>query len=187
MNKVYVSLLVFFTSCASYKYTYKITLEAPIKSNRLYFENDTLSVAFSIDNKGLNFDLYNKLPDDGIRINWDEVSLSYNGQAKRIIHKETGITKLTDLQPPTTIPPRTNLSDFIVSTEDVFFTNNQGKRLMTIKEIYPTYDYGSKKKRAYILKLKGYRISLFFPYYIRNVYHSKTFEFIISDIIAKKG
>lgn len=113
--------------------------------------------------------------------------MSYNGQAKRIVHKETGLTKLTDLQPPTTIPPKTNLRDIVVSTDDVFFTNNQGRIIMNVKEIYPTYDYGSKKKRDYILKLKGYRISLFFPYYIKNVYHSKTFEFIISDIIAKKG
>ena len=188
MRKIvnYIFFICVISGCASYKYTYKISLENPVKSERLYFENDTLSISFAFESKGLSFDLYNKLLDDGIRINWDEVSMSYNGQAKRIVHKETGLTKLTDLQPPTTIPPKTNLRDIAVSTDDVYFTNNQGRVTMSVKEIYPSYDYGSKKKRAIILKLKGYRISLFFPYYIKNVYHSKTFEFIISDIIAKK-
>ena len=188
MKRVFILLTPLFllTSCASYKYSYKVFLENPIKSNQLFYENDTLSASFKFSVKGLSLELYNKI-DEGIRINWDELSVSENGNAKRIVHKETGMTKVNDLQPPTTIPPKTKLEDFIVASDNIRFANIYGKTTMIVKDVYPDYDYGNKKTRERILKLKGQRVTLFFPFYIKNIYYSKVFDFYIQDISFKKG
>lgn len=173
-------------SCTTRAYTYKILLERPQKSNALLYENDTMSISFDFTEKWINFKMYNKI-EDGIRVNWDELSMSINGKAARVVHKETGAYKITEVQPPTTVPPKTFLDDAIVPTENVKFTTAMGGRsIVSINPIYPTQDYGNKKTKEKIMGRKGERITVFFPYYIKNVYYSKVFEFIIEDIIAKK-
>jgi hypothetical protein len=64
-------------------------LERPQKSNALLYENDTKSISFDFTEKWINFKMYNKI-EDGIRVNWDELSMSINGKAARVVHKETG-------------------------------------------------------------------------------------------------
>jgi hypothetical protein len=113
--------------------------------------------------------------------------MSINGKAQRIVHKETGTVRVTDVQPPTTIPPKTYLEDGLLPTDKIRYINNQGKRILIVSDLYPKYDYGSKKTRALIMGMKGERITIFFPYYIKNVYHSKIFDFLIEDIATKKG
>src|SRR5688572_16699501 len=95
---------IFLMSCAPQYLAYKFQLDSPTPTKPLVHENDSLSITFIFQPTALEFTLNNKMT-DGIKINWDEVSLSLGGKAKRIIHKETGMTKTTDLQPPTTIPP----------------------------------------------------------------------------------
>ena len=137
------------------------------------------STAFST--KGLNFELYNR-SNEGIRINWDEVSISENAVAKRVVHKETGMTKINDLQPPTTIPPKSLLKDFLVPSENVRFVPVSGRMTTVIKDSYPNYDYGNKATGARIMQYKGRKFVLYFPYYIKNTFYSKTYEFTIVDI-----
>ncbi len=37
------------------------------------------------------------------------------------------------------------------------------------------------------MNLKGKKITLYLPYYLKNVYHSKkTFEFVVADIHSRK-
>jgi hypothetical protein len=175
-----------FLGCASNRYTYKIKLEQPYSSDKLLFENDTMSVSFEFEPKFISFKIFNK-SEEGIRINWDELSMSINGKAQRVVHKETGTTKITDLQPPTTIPPKTILEDALLPTDKINYTNNQGRLTPILADIYPVYDYGNKKTRQKIMSMKGQRITIFFPYYIRNVFHSKVFNFIIEDITVKRG
>ena len=186
--KIFIPLLIIsiLGSCSSRVYTYSIVLEKPQKSNNLNFENDTMSISFDFIEKGITFKLYNKT-EDGIKINWDELSMSVNGKAQRVLHKETGSYKITDVQPPTTIPPKTVLEDGIIPSDIVSYSNIGGRTIINLNALYPKYDYGDKRKRAEIMNMKGQKIVIFLPYYIRNIYHSKIFEFLITDIIAKKG
>jgi hypothetical protein len=55
----------------------------------------------------------------------------------------------------------------------------------TIEEMYPKTDNGNKKVRSRIMSMKGEKIVVYLPYYLRNAYYSKTFEFLIEDISIK--
>lgn len=181
-----VLLLIIFSSCATYKYQYKLSLDAPIASNTLNYSNDTFSITFNFTTKGLGFELYNQ-SQEGIRINWDELSISENGVAKRVVHKETGMTRINDLQPPTTVPPQSTLKDIVVPTERIRFSSSGGRPTMMILDTYPVYDFGSKTKAKQIMQAKRKKIVFYFPYYIWNNYYSKTFEFTIKDIQKVKS
>jgi hypothetical protein len=178
----------FLFSCSSTKYySYKLMMERPVLSDRLVYENDTMSVTFKFVPSGIGFSIFNKLSNDGLRLNWDELSMSINGKAQRVVHKETGAYKINEVQPPTTIPPKTILEDQIVPSDNINYTYYAGSRLLTLKDVYPTTDGGNKKKRAEILKTKGQRITLFMPIYVHGIYTSNTFDFIIQDITESKN
>ena len=83
------------------------------------------------------------------------MSMSINGKAQRIVHKETGTMRVTDVQPPTTIPPKTYLEDGLLPTNKIRYTNNQGKSILIVSDLYPKYDYGNKKTRALIMGIEG--------------------------------
>ncbi len=177
-------LALLLVSCSSKSYTYKINLVKPVASENLSYENDSFAVSFNFKTKYIEFEMYNKL-EDGIRVNWDEISISENGEAKRVVHFQTGTDKITETQPPITIPPKSKLIDAFIATNKVFYTRVGNTRVAAIGDTYPKNDYGNKKVKAKIMALKGQKIVVFFPYYLRNVYYSKTFEFLISDIIGK--
>ncbi len=182
-----LTIIILVASCStSRRYTYDIKMQKPVAADRLYFENDTFSISFTFKPNYAEFELYNKLQ-EGIRINWDEVSTSINGDAKRIVHYKTGADRITETQPPTTIPPSSKLIDAFITTDmAIRYRNVGGNRIPIYTNLYPTLDYGNKNKRKEILALKGQKQIIFLPYYIRNVFYSKTFEFIVADVKEKK-
>lgn len=181
--RIFLLVIVFFSaSCTSKYYQYDIKMVQP-PSERLYFENDTMSISFEFRQKFIHIEVYNKL-EDGIRINWDELSISDNGVAQRVVHYQTGVARINDVQPPTTIPPKSKLEDGLIPTNKIIPGN--GLNLVAFKDIYPLVDNGHKKTRKYALSKKGQKVVVFFPYYLKGVYHSKTFEFLIADVIQSK-
>lgn len=158
------------------------------QSDKLFYENDSLSISFSFKPKYIEFELYNKL-EEGIRINWDEVSIAINGKAKRVIHYETGSTSYLQVQPPTTIPPKSKLVDGFILSENVSTlgtTSLTGKAKTILYDIYPIKVEGFKNAQEKVLGRKGEKTTVFFPMYIRNEFSAKTFEFIIQDISIRK-
>jgi len=186
MRRFYIVLAVLFASCSTTRYySYNIKLEKPTPSSPLFYENDTMSLSFQFNPKYIEFEAYNKL-EDGIRINWDELSIAVNGEAKRIVHYETGENKITEVQPPTTIPPKSKLNDGLIPTDNIKYVISAGKRIPVYTYTYPNSDNGNKKYREKIMSMKGQKTIFFFPYYLRGIYHSKTFEFLITDVIQRK-
>jgi hypothetical protein len=162
----------------------------PLQSGDLRFENDTFSIDFDLKPKGVQLVIYNKIS-DGIRISWHETSLSLNGKAFRTRHKETGVADPTAYavqQSSTTIPPKSNLEDYLIPSDKKMFIRSvlDGKAVPEIKHIFPDNDNGSKKQKEYILKLKGARLTVFLPFYIRDKYVSNYYDITIRDIISKK-
>lgn len=158
------------------------------QSDKLYYENDSFSISFSFKPKYIEFELYNKL-EEGIRINWDELSVAINGKAKRVIHYETGTSSYLQVQPPTTIPPKSKLVDGLILSESVntvAASSLYSKAKTVIYDIYPVKVEGFKNAQEKVLNRKGERTSVFFPMYVRNQFSAKTFEFIISDITIKR-
>lgn len=182
-------IILAITSCTTSKtYKYDLLLEKPATSENLVYESDTMQITFSFITEGIGFTLFNNLPNDGIRINWDELSMSTNGKAQRVVHKETGVVKLNDLQPPTTIPPKTMLEDVIIPREYLKVVYYAGNKMPVLANVYPTMDYGNKKTREKILSKRGQRVTFYMPFYIRGQYVSNSFEFTIRDVVeVKKG
>jgi hypothetical protein len=163
-------------------YSYDIQLEKPQPSQSLHFENDTFSISFAFKPQYIEFELYNKL-DDGIKINFDEISISVNQQAIKIVHYAPGTNEFYETQPPTTIPPRSKLKDALVAKDMVNYIYEHGRQIpVSIQDSYPKSDYSNNNISRRVQHLKGQKITIFLPYYLKNVYHSKTFEFIIADV-----
>lgn len=180
-----ILLLLFciaFSGCSRY-YNYKFRLDEPRPVKPLYYENDTMAISFRFTPSFLRFTIQNKIS-DGIKINWDEVSLSMARKTYRVIHKETGLTKTTDLQPPTTIPPRSQLTDVIVPTDFIRFSRVYGVYKPTYTGMFP--NSGTKKQGAAIMRRKGENIVLFIPFRIADKYVANTFYFTIEDIVPSK-
>lgn len=172
--------VIFLFSC-SRSYTYNIQME---EKGGLNYSDDTMDISFNFDPKFIYFELFNKST-EGIKINWDEVSISEGGNAKRVLHKETNSYNINDVQPPTTVPPKSRLKDAFIPSDNVKHVMSGGRRVVRIIQSRPSTDYGRKKYREKILAQKGERISIYLPYYVRNEFRSKTFDFVIKDVVSK--
>lgn len=180
----YLSVLIITVSgCSEKLWTYNVQMTKPPQIRTLEYENDTFSIAFDLKPKWIEFTIYNK-SEDGIKISWDEVSFSVNGKSYRIVHKETGLMRINDVQPPTTIPPKSNLEDYLVPANNVKVTYGLlfQNYITLVEDIFPVSDGGSKEKRKQILSLKGTKITVFFPIFIRGQYISKYYDLLITDI-----
>ena len=81
----YIGLLVCLYSCGPRMYTYKFSMKESKKANKLFYENDTLSVLFNFYKEGLVIGLTNKSGEQ-IKIKWDELRMAENGIDKKIEH-----------------------------------------------------------------------------------------------------
>jgi len=173
------------TGCKSYYYVYDVELTHPINSSKLFYENDTFSISFQIEPKDIAISVFNKT-DEGIKINWDDISISVFGNAFRIVHKETSYMGHTLTQPSTTIPPHTQLNDFLIRSSDVSFYTYAGNGFVNISYVFPMYNSGNKGITDRVNKLKGSEINIFLPYYLGDARVSKYYTLHIKDIIGYK-
>jgi hypothetical protein len=156
-------------------YTYDVRLERPVQSQHLYYENDTLSISFVFGTDDISFELYNKL-DDAIKINWRDLSASINGDTK--------IISSVGYQRAILIAPRSKTIDYLKIYDRSGYVDTGAAPIGTLNT-YPKRDNNWEPYRQYILGLKGRKITVYLPYYIRDTYCSKTFEFVIADVQAK--
>jgi hypothetical protein len=177
---------VLLLSCSPTKfYSYDIQLEKPVLSQNLQFENDTISISFTFHQKDIELELYNKL-DDGLKINWNEVSISINEQAQGIVSYSAATNEIFEPRKPTMIPPRSKFNYTLIPKGKISCTRNGQEYTYSIQNSYPQCDYGNKNVRKKVQQLKGQKISIFLPYYLKDLYHSKTFEFTVRDVKARQ-
>jgi len=184
----FLSLSFVLLSCAPTKhYVYSFTMRKPTVSDKLIYDNDTMNISFSVRTKTISFTIVNKT-EDGIKINWDEVSFSVGTKTYRVVHSQTGAIRVHEVQPPTTIPPHATMKDFIAPSGNVYFDTEffTNAPVVKLKEIFPAIDYGKKHIREYILSRKGKTIIIFLPFYMRGAYVSKYYEISIDDVKSKK-
>jgi hypothetical protein len=159
----------------------------PVQNSDLIYENDTLKIGFKLNPKDILVNIRNK-SETGIKINWDELSFSINAKTYRIVHKETGVIKINEVQPPTTIPPHSVLDDILVPAQNVKsnYSIYFNTYLTHVDDIFPNNDYGFKAKREYIQSMKGGTITIFLPFYMDGKYVSKYYTLNIIDVYKKK-
>jgi hypothetical protein len=131
----------------------------------------SISFVFGTDNIGI--EVYNKL-DEAIKINGRDLSASVNGNTKTIWSSA--------YQRPSMIVPRSKTTVYL-SIHDGSGRDSTGMPTGTLNT-YPTKDNNWEPYRQYILGLKGRKTIIYLPYYVRDVYCSKTFEFVVADVVA---
>lgn len=186
---LFTTCILLLASCTpSMHYTYKTEMVRPVASDNLIYENDTLRIKFVLQPKFILLRIDNKL-NEGIKINWDEVSFSINGNTHRIVHKETGTMKIYDAQFTTSIPPHSYLKDGMIPVDKLVYTGaaKSGLALPEVKPSFPDYDYGNKKTAKQIQKLNGAVISIYLPMYIGNKFVNGSYELKVVSITPYKG
>lgn len=182
-NFSFIALLTLFVATLSSCefgniYTYDLKLERPIQSQNLQFENDTFSISFALNYSHIEFQLFNKL-DEAIKINRKDISVSIDGDTKIVF--PAGEYSM-GFPTPTMVAPRSAIKDRIATTDKGGYTYAPTPSNSSDVHIYPDRDNRLEARRKYILGLKGRRFIIFLPYYVKDIYCSKTFELVIADI-----
>ena len=164
-------------------YSYKFSMKESEMPDRLYYENDTLSLKFSFYAQGLMIRFSNKsgMP---IKIKWDEIRITENGLDKKIENVKITEDKNYIYKPPSIFPPMSVSNDLLVYADNIYYLKDYGGEKLKIKDMYPTD--GRIQDRNSILSLKGQIITLHFPIEIKNVSRSLVFNFLIADITSKR-
>ena len=144
-----------------------------------------MRIKFTLEPQLVKFRYDNKL-NEGVRINWDEVSISIGGKSYRVVHKETGTYKVNEIQPTTSIPPRSYTIDGLIPSEKINYTRYGSGSTVTVAKIFPTIDYRDKQTAKQIMLLKGKSIIVYLPLYINNKFSNNSFEIKITDIVTTK-
>jgi len=170
-------------SCGPRVYSYKFSMKESEMPDRLYYENDTLTLKFKFYFEGLMIRFSNKsgVP---VKIKWDEIKITENGIDNKIKHVKITEDKSYIYKPPSIFPPKSVCNDLVVYANNIYYSKEYGKEKLKIKDMYPRDD--RKQKRNFILNLKGQTISLHFPIEIKNVPYSWDFNFLIADITSKR-
>lgn len=183
----YLILLFLLSSCATHYFTYQTVLTKPKPNELLVFEDSIIKAKFRIDEKMLTLRFDNK-SNHGLKIPWDDVSLALNGNSKRVVHKETGITKINDLQPATTVSPGGYLQDGVIPSENVTIMRTNRSYVTNFEKIFPMSDFGNKRIRKQALSWKGKDITLFVPFRVGDdVLMPYTFNIHITDVTESKS
>ena len=165
-------------------YSYKFSMKESEMPDRLYYENDTLSLKFEFYLQGLMIRFSNKsgVP---VKIKWDEIRMIENGIAKKIEHVKITEDKNYIYKPPSIFPPKSACNDLVVYSTNIYYSKEYGKEKLKIKDMYPRDDRNQTKNS--ILNLKGQTITLHFPIEIKNVSRSWVFNFLIADVTSKRS
>ena len=176
---LYIGLLVGLYSCGPRVYSYKFSMKESKEAKKLYYENDTLSISFNFYPKGIRMDFTNK-SDSVIKINWNEVRMTENDMAKKIVYIKKERGNLKEVLSPSHISPRAKISGLLVYKYNVYYSRKLGKEVMGIKDMYPTQSRNSERK--FVEKLIGTKITLNLSTDINKTSYNKIFNFRLEEI-----
>ena len=114
--------------------------------DRLYYENDTLTLKFKFYFEGLMIRFSNKsgVP---VKIKWDEIKITENGIDNKIKHVKITEDKSYIYKPPSIFPPKSVCNDLVVYANNIYYSKEYGKEKLKIKDMYPRDD--RKQKRTH--------------------------------------
>lgn len=140
------------------------------------YEDDFVDMVWYVTNERFMFDLKNKTK-YSIKINWDEVTyVDANGEAKRVIHQGVKYANRNETQAITTVPRGAKVSDFLVPSDNIVYSDNIG---WYEKNIIPVSFSTREGAEQALNKYKGQKISIMMPLQIENVQNDYMFEFEI--------
>jgi len=181
--KIILYVLIFSTlvSCAPKRYLLVLKMEPSTEPGANY-ENDSLKIHFNVTETFIGVKFENKLDKD-IKINWDEISFSLNGSSyARVLHKLTGITKINDVQPTTTIPPHSYIDDKLYPRDKYYVSANRYSGYWSTSLSYFRIKKPNEKSESYMHSRIGNVIVVHMPYYLGNNYVESNFQITIVNV-----
>ena len=180
MKPLYLFLLIIvLTGCGPYYYyNYHSTIQ-PASSHGNFFESDSLRFQYRLEDKGIHFQLDNKTA-NGIRINWDEVSVAFNGRSQKVIYAVQD-TFRRGVAPITTIPPHSYLDNVLTPADHAIYSRTSTGTSVSVRDVFPAYSISN----ATALKpnrLKGTTLLVYMPIYFGDNFMAQTVEIRIDSV-----
>ncbi|WP_298119413.1 hypothetical protein [Flavobacterium sp.] len=190
-NTFLLIIVILLSSCSPEYYIYKLQLKKPTVSNELKFEDEKLIVEFLFMESEVALKIMNK-SDKPLKINWDEASFVYNGEAQKIIHKNVKYIDKEKLQAPTVIPPKSFILDFVQPIDDIKYNQSSFSHdsYWSNKPIFPIISYYNPKDKERIERAKkvmGNNIKIYIPILQDGKSFDYYFEMEVNDIHYKKS
>lgn len=159
------------------KYRYLYSLRSPIRSSKLFFKDQNLSIWFRIDDGAVRFKLKNNSAAP-ISIDWKNASLELWGKRQEVRSRSTYYAEARQFAPPRTIAPQKHIVDMAVPWRNV----RKSKDRWLERDLIPTRDLGQESRKKRILRLKDTPLILDLPLNIGDVAETYRFEFRIREV-----
>lgn len=148
------------------------------------YEDDFIEIVWYVGLKKFNFELKNKSTHT-MKINWDDISyVDINGKTRRVMHAGVKYIERNNSQPATSIPKGASLSDILLPTDNVIFSDLYGgwRESNLIPSYYSTSEAMANGAESYV----GKKMTILMPIMIENVQNDYTFVFNIDKWLNKK-
>ena len=156
-----------------YPAKYVFVMTKPKENRELLFEDDFLTIQFSISGKEIGFLLRNKTSNP-IKIDWDQAAyVDVAGESHKVMHSGVKYIDKEKPQALTVVPPTAKLEDIIFPTDYVFYTSGKYGG-WSRNTLFPD----ATKAELY----KGKSFGVFIPFEINGVIKNYFFTFNIEDV-----
>jgi hypothetical protein len=187
MKKAIGIIALLFISCGAYltnlgdQYDYKFNF---LNGNNdgYTWQDDKISISFEFPEKQIDFKLYNK-SQNVIKIIWDNAAFVFNDESKKIIHSGIKYNESSAHQPPTSIPPKSSITDCILPAENIYWQYGSYSGGWREAPIFPKYDKQDKNLKNRIESMKGKKFKVYLPIESGEKTLDYLFEFQIRDVV----
>lgn len=179
MKKILLFLMsaIIIEGCQSAEYTFKMT--QPVPNDQLVYENDTLKIGLSISKinvRTIEFSLHNKLQVP-LKLIWDDMSISFDGNTSRVMHKGTKFVDRNILQPNTNIPSQGYVNETIAPNDYTRLKCDKAQRCEWVNTAFLPVKYNRN-----VVAYKGSTISLLLAYQIEGKSFSKNIGVVVDKV-----
>lgn len=140
------------------KYVYGYTMTAPVQSEALTFQDDSIKVQFKIDAAVVRFQLQN-LSHSNLTVQWDKASLGIDNAFVLARHSVNFYADTVLGKRSVAIPPRGYIRDLMIPVDNVYFDGSQ----WVLLDLLPTADGGHETMAKSITQSVGKEIAVGLP------------------------
>lgn len=168
--------LTILAGCTPSVVNWDIRMQQPVAGETLDYNDESVAIRFSVDDRSISFDLTNKT-DSGIKINYDELSyISPGGGSLRIVTSNIRFADRFAPQAPVVVPPGLNISETLIPAQNIFFRANDLGYGWDVIPLFPN------DAKTYL----GKEFGLYFPLEIKGVKKEFIFKFKVASLEKKK-
>lgn len=161
------------------RFIYSYALIKPAVNDQLLFKDDYITIQFKLDESAVKFQLQN-ISEVPISIVWENVAIGLNNRVYPV--KNSATLYQTEMAHPVSliIPSLGYVRDLVIPRDYISIENSEWVE----RDLFPSNDKGSPKRKNLILKYIGSQIKLLLPLKIGEVVQDYTFIFKVKNVDA---